>query len=223
PNFPAATALDVARRYIGQGFAVIPIPHKAKSPNLAKWQTLRITEATADQYFGDGLQNIGALLGEPSGKLIDIDLDCAEAVQLAPKFLPETPAIFGRESKPQSHYLYFADAKTAKFQTPDGRMIVELRSTGAQTVFPHSTHPSGEVVTWDSEGTPQSVEPTLLRAAVAMLAACALLAQVWNKAEGSRHDLALALAGGLMRSGWAVDDAKRFICAAAECVGDDEL
>ena len=32
-------------------------------------------------------------------------------------------------------------------------MLVELRSTGGQTVFPGSTHESGEAIRWDEEAT----------------------------------------------------------------------
>jgi hypothetical protein len=45
-------------------------------------------------------------LGPKSGGLCDVDLDCTEAVVLAPAFLPPTHAVFGRKSKPRSHYLY---------------------------------------------------------------------------------------------------------------------
>jgi hypothetical protein len=221
PSFiEGASMLDIARQYIRKGYRVLPIPHKAKAPVIREWGKLRITEADADVYFSGKPQNIGVLLGEPSGNLVDVDLDCDEAVKLAPSFLPSTPAIFGRESKPSSHYLYVTEIKSAKFQNADGQMLVELRSTGGQTVFPHSTHPSGERVTWDSEGTPERVDAKALHGAVARLAACSLLAQAW---KGSRHNLTLAIAGGLLRDGWHEDDAVNFILCAATVAGDDEL
>src|ERR1051326_5106749 len=149
PSFiESASALDVARQYIGKGYAIVPIPHKSKAPNIKEWGKLRITESDADKHFNGKPQNIGVLLGEPSGKLVDVDLDCDEAVKLAPKFLPKTGAIFGRESKRRSHYLYITEIKSATFERAKGKMLVELRSTGKQTVFPHSTHPSGESITW---------------------------------------------------------------------------
>ncbi len=50
-------------------------------------------------------------------------------------------------------------------------MIAELRSTGAQTVFPPSTHESGEAITWENEAAePASVDPANLLTAVAQLA-----------------------------------------------------
>jgi hypothetical protein len=214
-----STIFDVARQYIERGWSVIPIPHGRKTPLFKEWQKLRITEAKAHDYFDGQPHNIGVLLGEPSGNLIDIDLDCPEAVSLAPHFLPETLAIFGRTSKVRSHYLYRSDIRQAKYKATDGKMLCELRSDGGQTIFPGSVH-SGEAVEWASEGIPASVTPEHIADAVGKLAACSLLTRLWNM--GSRHDLALAVAGGLARAGWSRDDAIKFIVCAAEAAGDDE-
>jgi hypothetical protein len=51
--------------------------------------------------------NIGILLGEASGGLVDVDLDTEEAVKLALAFLPDT-ARFGRPHNVGSHWLYIA-------------------------------------------------------------------------------------------------------------------
>jgi hypothetical protein len=214
------TILDVAREYLERGWAVIPIPHGRKTPLIKEWPKLRITQADAANYFNGQPQNIGVILGTPSLNLIDIDLDCPEAVLLAPHFLPDTPAIFGRTSKLRSHYLYESKIGQAKYKAPDGKMLLELRSDGGQTIFPGSVH-SGEAVEWASEGIPSSVKPDRIADAVEKLAACSLLAQVWN--TGSRHDLALAVGGGLARAGWTRDDAIKFIVCAAEAGGDDEV
>ena len=91
--------------------------------------------------------NVGIILGEPSGWLVDVDLDCDEAIELADQYLPPTPAITGRPSAPRSHRWYIAAGATtekAHRSAYDGSMIVELRSTGAQTVVGPSVHPDGE-------------------------------------------------------------------------------
>jgi len=97
---------DCALKYIREGYAPIPILFKKKNPKIKEWTKLRLNQENYSSYFNGKKQNIGIILGEASGGLIDIDLDCTEAIKLASHFLPETPAIFGRESKPCSHWIY---------------------------------------------------------------------------------------------------------------------
>jgi hypothetical protein len=163
--------LDAARWYLARGYAPIPVPAGTKVPVLKGWTDLRLSDADLPQHF-NGTGNIGVLLGEPSGWLVDVDLDCEEAVALAPAFLPSTGATSGRPGKPSSHWWYICEgAKTRKHQDPASKkMIVELRSTGAQTVVGPSMHPSGEL--YDPlEGEPAVVDAETLSAAVAALAA----------------------------------------------------
>jgi len=162
--------LDAARWYLARGYAPIPVPAGTKVPVLKGWTDLRLADADLPLHF-NGTGNIGVLLGAPSGWLVDVDLDCEEAVALAPEFLPPTGATSGRPGKPASHWWYVcAGAKTRKHQDPVSRkMLVELRSTGAQTVVGPSIHPSGE--TYDAlEGEPAVVDTGALGAAVAALA-----------------------------------------------------
>ena len=162
--------LESARTYLSRGYAVIPVPARKKVPVLKGWTDLRLSESDLPAHF-NGTGNIGVLLGEPSGWLIDVDLDCDEAVALAPKFLPPTGATSGRPGKPASHWWYVCEGiKTRKHQDPvSKKMIVELRSTGAQTVVGPSIHPSGEP--YDPlDGEPAVVDAGELGAAVAALA-----------------------------------------------------
>jgi hypothetical protein len=162
--------LESARTYLARGYAVIPVPARKKIPVLKGWTDLRLAESDLPAHF-NGTGNIGVLLGEPSGWLVDVDLDCEEAVALAPKFLPPTGAMSGRPGKPASHWWYVCEGmKTRKHQDPvSKKMIVELRSTGAQTVVGPSIHPSGEP--YDPlDGEPAVVDAGELAAAVAALA-----------------------------------------------------
>lgn len=155
------TAIDYTRR----GWSVVPIPYRSKSPQRPGWQQLRLAEADLPRFFGDGPCNIGVLLGEPSGWLVDVDLDHELTVALADQYLPPTEAIFGRVGKRRSHWLYRATrpVATQQWRLPDRAMVVELRSTGGQTVFPGSVHPSGEPIEWDADGDPASVDPDVLQ------------------------------------------------------------
>src|ERR1051325_811687 len=160
---------DVALSYLRRGWMPIPIPHRSKNPNFKNWSQFKIGEAELSAHFNGHPQNLGVLLGEVSGDLVDVDLDCHEALLLASNFLPRTGAIFGRDSKRHSRWLFLSSLTTKRFRDPvaaanhdksegDKGMLVELRSTGCQTIFPGSTHTSGEIITWDADGEPERIE-----------------------------------------------------------------
>jgi hypothetical protein len=158
----------------------VPIPARQKAPRIRAWQHLRITEAEAATYF-TGECNIGIILGKPSGGLIDIDLDCHEAINFAANFLPTTSAKFGRASKMNSHWLYQVQdfAPSLTFRDPkSGGTLLEFRGDGGrQTVFPPSIHPSGEAIAWAADGDPSIVDYADLRKSVTTLAARCLVAR----------------------------------------------
>ncbi len=224
-----STSAEIVTAYIRRGLA--PVPVRGKKPIAGDgWQNLRLTVADVPRYFTNG-ENIGIILGEPSGNLTDADLDCPEAVAAAAYLLPETRSVFGRASRRRSHWEYTSPAaKTEKFVDPrrrkdgeDAAMLVELRSTGGQTVFPGSVHETGELIEWEPEAEkarPQYVAAPDLRAAVARVAAAALLGRYWP--AHARHDAALALVGTLLRAGWQAPDAERFVEAVARAAGDEE-
>ena len=89
-NFERALA------YCRRGLKVIPVAFQNKGPHIKGWQKLRLTESDIPDYFNGQRQNIGVLLGEPSGNHVDVDLDAPDAVTLARNFLPPTGSIFGR-------------------------------------------------------------------------------------------------------------------------------
>jgi hypothetical protein len=78
------------------------------------WQNnIHTRDSIISEWSNDN--NVGIVLGESSGWLVDIDLDCEESIVLARKFLPETMT-FGRDSAMNSHWLYIAKgASTEKF------------------------------------------------------------------------------------------------------------
>jgi Bifunctional DNA primase/polymerase, N-terminal len=176
PNQMSRAALDYLRR----GWAPIPVRSGSKAPNLPGWDELEVTAATVNEYFNE-TTNVGVRLGQPSGGLLDVDLDSAEAILMANIFLPVTDAVFGRPSKVASHRLYIVDPPppSERFKDPDGTMLLESRSTRCQTVFPPSSH-SGETVLWVKGGSPSTQNGPDLLARIRRLAAASLLARHWG-------------------------------------------
>ena len=175
--------LDAARAYRKRGWMPVPIPAGQKGPRISSWQNLRLSEDELPQHF-NCTGNIGLLLGEPSGGLVDVDLDCPEAIELADEFLPPTTAVTGRPSAPRSHRWYRADdVRTTRHHDPQDRsVVVELRSTGGQTLVGPSVHPSGEE--YDRlDGEPARVDGGELVAAVAELVQAIIRSRYPEKRE----------------------------------------
>jgi putative DNA primase/helicase len=218
--------VKAARAYTKRGFYVVPIPRGNNRPILNKWQNLRLTPNELESHFTDA-ENIGILLS-PSG-VADVDLDCREAIAAADVLLPQTAMIHGHISSPRSHRYYrptsipknksFHDPRQDKTKSARA-VIAELRTNGQTVVPPSINLRTGELVTWDSEGEPATIDGDALAAAVAKVASAALLGRYWP--NGSRHFATLALAGMLLRARWATDDVERFILAVGSAAQDEE-
>lgn len=223
----AVPVLLAAMSYLDRGWTVVPVEFRGKRPlnpndtHGRKWQALRGKAGDVDRWFNGVQRNVGIILGAASGGLIDIDVDAREALVLAPRFLPKTEVIFGRLSKPQSHWLYVASVRSRQFKDPvRGDMLVEQRSDGMQTVFPPSLHASGESVEWASSGEPLVMAGDQLERSVGELAAAALLARCWP-GEGGRHDAGLTLTAFLKRAGWGDQRIAHFVAAVVSTAGGD--
>lgn len=220
--------------YLARGWVTIPVGHREKRPMFDGWSetTLAQAQASVDRDFPeDKRTNVGVALGQPSQGLVDIDLDSVEANELADLFLPPT-LTFGRSSTPKSHRLYLCSAAESKryqdpmqVKGPDGkpfkRTLLEIRSTGGQTVFPPSTHVSGEAIAFHGPWVePVALEAAVLSAATDKLAAVCLLARYWP--AGGRHDAQLALAGALLSDGWSEDETIEILCGVCRLAGDED-
>jgi DNA polymerase-1 len=218
---------SAAAHYLGRGYIPVPVPRQGrrKAPTLKGWQNLRPAPGDLAMLFPDGQCNVGLLTGAPSNGLLDVDLDTREAVTAGSLLLPRTGWIFGRQGKPRSHWLYHVEDPPDKAQDPyrdlDGRMIVEVHSTRWQVVVPPSVHETGEAVCWHTCTEPARVDLAALQTAVRVTAACALLGRHWPD-QGSRQDCFLALAGGLLRAGWAQLRVEQFVHALAAVTRDEE-
>jgi AAA domain-containing protein/bifunctional DNA primase/polymerase-like protein len=225
--------LHAAREYLRRGWRVVPLRPGEKAPAAAHWPDLRLDEGDLPQWYGPSVvagYGVGLLLGEASGGLVDVDCDTREAALAAAELLPPTGRVSSRYSNPSSHYWYVIAGelpRTAKFAFGEGQaedaptMLIELRSTGCQTLAPPSKHPSGERVLWERAREPGRVDGHTLRRACARVAAAALLARHWP-AHGTRDEAALALAGFLLRGGLPVGEADHFAQTVAKAAGDEE-
>ena len=236
------TPLEAASAYIARGWNPVPLPFKKKRPVGRAWPQRKINASNVARFFNGGQQNVGVQLGPSSNNLTDCDLDCAEALIIAPVLLPRTGAIFGRASAPGSHRLYYsALAETIgkaalQFKDPtlvrgkadedDKAMLLELRvgggGRGAQSVFPGSVHPTGEAIEWadDGGGDPAQANGATLENTAKRTAAACLFARYWPHI-GGRHDAGLCLGGFLARCGFNEVEALRLAETIAKAAGAD--
>src|SRR5262252_4505632 len=154
-----------AKQYIELGIEPVPVYPRDKAA-VVDWKIAPpITRENVVNRFREG-QNIGVRLGRRSAGLADVDLDCDEALRLAPMFLPPTSRISGRASSQRAHWFYRSDlhqnedTAALTFKHPGtNEMLVELRigadgeDHDAMTVVPPSIHSkTGENIVWYEEG-----------------------------------------------------------------------
>jgi putative DNA primase/helicase len=215
---------DAAERYLKAGLAVIPVPAGEKNPNRPGWQNERWTVEDVPRLWNNG-QGIGVLWGEPSGDRVDVDLDWREARAAAPYILPST-RMFGRPGAPESHRAYRVTGKlpkTTRYKISgdgDDRSVVEILSTGTQSLVPPSLHASGERRAWYREQPTVEIDGTALVEGAADIATAALIARNWP-GQGARHDYALAATGYIGRN-LPRGRAERIMEAAVSASGDEE-
>jgi P4 family phage/plasmid primase-like protien len=216
-----------AAAYIRAGLAAIPVPTAAKNPDRRGWQNERWKEEDIPHQWTNG-QGIGILWGAPSENLVDIDCDWPEARIAGKTIMPADPRrTFGRPGSPESHHVVRVKGETPKtdrhYTVPgDGpeRRVVELLSTGSQSLVPPSVHSSGEQRQWYSEGPAAELDTEDLKERVADIASAAYLARNWP-GQGARHDFVLAACGYVGRR-LPRHRAQRVMHAAIKASGDEE-
>src|SRR4051794_10307245 len=92
-----AQSFVAALQAAGYANHFVPCRERSKKPYDNEWP--KRTYSPTDFQPAD---NFGLKLG----RYADVDLDCREAIKLAPAFLSSTAALFGHRSKPLSHWLY---------------------------------------------------------------------------------------------------------------------
>jgi len=185
---------------IERGFNPLPGWQRTKAATLdgeAIYQR-RVGPSDLDQLFPiDQPRNLGVVNGDLSGNLLDLDLDCQEAVLAAQLLSPPTTWRFRREgAKDSAHRLYRTDTPfrepQRKFCDIDGKTLLEARGSGHWSIWPPSIHPEGVPITWeapdqlDKAGPPRLLLVDLEKQ-IATLAACCLIARHWPTKGASRR------------------------------------
>lgn len=220
--------VDAARYYRSLGWNPQPAQPNSKKPVDEGWLSTTVPENEYDERFTDE-RNIAIVLGSSSGNLYDVDLDELTTVKVARRFLPKTPAVFGRASKPASHWLYRAlpDEEVKRRQYFDGdTLLAEIRGNKCGTIFPPSTHATtGELISWRD---PANIEPPLVplfdvTKALGWACTAAMFVRGWEDWNDRHHILVGALAGGLARTGIvSATLAEQFIRCICHETGDHQ-
>jgi DNA polymerase-1 len=224
------TPTEMVRAYLDSGLMLVPEVSGTTRPKNSGWQTATINEQNfAENFPSAEAWNVGFRTGAEGNGFHDVDLDCPEAVHLAPHFLPETGWVFGRASNPCSHYVYKVtegSTPTKKMVGVDGDVLVELRGDRSKTTAPPSykVEPN-EHVRWDQfdyENGPTEVGLEELKKVVSLLALACLILRHYP-VPGARHGFTLSLAGGLIRSGLSEAEISHLVLTVAAAAGDPNL
>lgn len=216
-----------ALSWLELGIQPVPLHPRSKKPKgeggkkgAKNWQAMRVTKETIDNFFSRG-DNLGGLWGEPSGWIVDVDLDCAEAIAAADTLLPET-FMYGRRSRPASHYLYRCEGlATFKRLNANHEMILEARSTGSQSVLPPSIHPDGDRYEINHDVPFKTLSRRELERRCNLISAASFLAQHYP-GSGSRHDYIHVVTGSLLWEGWKEEAVWEFMAAMLDAADQKE-
>lgn len=231
PRLLSASSPAVMRTLVWMrksGFKPVPLRAGSKAAVSRDYASIDY-HPPDDDAWRQHQYELGVVLGPRHGGPLDVDLDCQEALYFAPRFLPQTDAVFGRPSKPRSHFLYRTDAheldKKAYLDPTDNSTIVEIRADGGhQTVMPGSLHEgTGELIEWAGPPFPEvtTVSSEQLILAVRKVALASLIARhVWQ--PGYHNEPCKHLSGLFYYLEWPVEDTISLIQAVMEYSGDDD-
>lgn len=226
-NASSDAVLQTVHWITKQGFKPVPLRPRSKAALNEQYVGVPYN-APSEEFWRSRVLGVGIVCGPGHSGPVDCDLDCPESVFFAKHFLPSTPAVFGRASKRESHYLYRVEEAFPKvaFVDPVARStIVELRGDGGhQTVMPGSVHEdTGELIEWKDVPFPEvpRVDPESLAFAAKKIAIATLVARhMWM--DGQRNEVCKHLAGMLYYLEWPAEEISSLIAAVMEYSGDDD-
>ena len=212
--------------YANEGIKLVRLDGRTRKPIDYEWQNIDVPLEDIKQHVSRR-GGVGWQCGEASGWISAVDNDWREAMELAPRFLPDT--LRGAKGREQpSHYIYRSPGLGFQtFRGLDGTEIIALKasnnSRGHQIVVAPTIHPDKGPYHFVGGYNPAAVaevDKDELRKRTGRLAVAALLARILppsrDEGGGGRHDLALALSGYMLRNGESVEVVAQILVAAWE-------
>ncbi len=183
-----------------------------------EWQLKRLPLEQHEEWVRQG-GNIGWQVGEVSGWIAGVDKDWPEARALSPKFLPETLLGAKGQEAPSQAFYRSEGLGYDKFTGLDNSEIISIKASnngkGHQIVVAPSVHQVKGPYRFVGGYNPAaiaSVDKDELRHRVGMLAVASLIAR--HLPDLGRHNLAMALAGYMLRNGEAEEAILLMLVAA---------
>jgi putative DNA primase/helicase len=212
--------------YANEGIKLVRLDGRTRKPIDYEWQNIDVPLEDIKQHVSRR-GGVGWQCGEASGWISAVDNDWREAMELAPRFLPDTlRGAKGREEP--SHYIYRSPGLGFQtFRGLDGTEIIALKASnngrGHQIVVAPTIHPDKGPYHFVGGYNPAAVaevDKDELRKRTGRLAVAALLARILppsrDEGGGGRHDVALALSGYMLRNGESVEVVAQILVAAWE-------
>ena len=160
--------------------------------------------------------------------VVDVDLDCPEALLLADHFLPNTKLEFGRASTPRAHRLLKVIDLTKKhtrkfweFKGDEKSMLVEIRANKHYTMC-LGQYDNEEKVVWNSIGEPTEINwDTLLKNTALLSAACVVLRKYPKPLSKMRNEYLKLMVAALWQHKVEKEDCIKIIKAVAKVEKDN--
>ena len=194
---------------------------------IAESWTVRLSKQVKKLDQFKEFQNYNIATGGDS-LVVDIDLDCPEALLLADFFLPTTKLEFGRASTPRSHRLLKVidlnkkhTRKFFEFKGDEKSMLVEIRANKHYTMA-MGQYDNGEKVVWNTIGRPTEIHwDTLTKAAALLSVACVVLRKYPTPTSKMRNEYIKLMVAALWQHKVEKDDCIKIINAVTEVHKDN--
>ncbi len=228
----------------------VRVPEGQKDPGHYGWDPKAMSQEKSNQNLHrveNSSDNLGLHL---FNNVVDVDIDTDDPFTLAAidYFLPHTPHIWGRKSKPRTHRLYTVVSQNGLFDPREHKFLsvaaqideirVELRggdqSNGQYSLLPGSIHPSGETYEWSDPSSARTTPIAIPLERLIYATKCAMVASLIARyfTEGQRHHLGQAFSGWMFRVGqhlseagssqfFGIEEAKELMRGIMEISDDD--